>query len=458
LPGLTRQSSFKLAISLRVDARIKSRHDNKTRSGRYGKASPALIGLLALLWGCGEDNTYVAPPPPAVSVSQPVRQTVTDYIEVSGNTQASNSVDLVARVEGYLQSVNFTDGSFVKKGDLLFVIEPQPYEAQVRLQQATVAQQQATLTQATAEYARQQRLIRQNATSQAQLENWQAQQGAAQAAVQEANANLEIAKINLGYTRIVAPFDGRMGRHLVDPGNLVGAGSPTQLATIEQLAPIYVYFNVDETDILRVRANMLAAGQTVATMGPMTLGVGLQNETGYPHEATLDFIDSNIDQSTGTLQVRGSIANKDYVFLPGMFVRVRVPVGTTPNALLVPDRALGIDQRGHYLLLVDGNDDVEQRAVQIGALVGDMRVITQGLEAGDRVVVGGIQRAIPGNKVEPKEVALTRPDAAPPEAPSAPPQGTSQSPPQSAPASATAPATDDSGAAEGDASQSPAQR
>jgi RND family efflux transporter MFP subunit len=387
----------------------------------------ALIGPLALLpvllWGCGEENTYVPPPPPTVSVSQPVRQTVTDTIEVAGNTQASNTVNLVARVEGYLQSVNFTDGSFVKKGDLLFVIEPEPYQAQVQLQEATVAQQQATLTQATEEYARQQRLIKQNATSQSEVESWQAQQGTAQAAVDEANANLEIARINLGYTQVVAPFDGRMGRHLVDPGNLVGAGAPTQLATIEQLAPIYVYFNVDEADVLRVRAGMREAGQTVATMRPVKLGVGLQNETGYPHEATLDFIDSDIDQSTGTLQVRGSIANQDYFFLPGMFVRVRVPVGTIANALLVPDRALGIDQRGHYLLLVDGDDEVEQRPVQIGALVGDMRVITAGLAAEDRVVVDGIQRAIPGNKVEPKQVALTPPDAPPADQPTAPSAG-----------------------------------
>jgi RND family efflux transporter MFP subunit len=320
----------------------------------------------------------------------------------------------------------------------LFVIEPQPYEAQVQLQEAMVAQQQATLTQANEEYARQQRLIKQNATSQSELENWQAQQGTAQAAVDEANANLEIAKINLGYTRIVAPFDGRMGRHLVDPGNLVGAGSPTQLATIEQLAPIYVYFNVDESDVLRVRAGMHAAGQTVATMWPVTLGVGLQNETGYPHEATLDFIDSNVDQSTGTLQVRSSIANEDYVFLPGMFVRVRVPVGTIPDALLVPDRALGIDQRGHYLLLVDRNDEVEQRTVQIGALVGDLRVIAQGLGAEEWVVVDGIQRAIPGNKVAPNKVALTPPQST--AGGSAPPTAdASQSPPAEAGADGAVP-------------------
>jgi membrane fusion protein, multidrug efflux system len=396
-----------------------------------------LIGLLVLLGGCGEENTYVAPPPPVVSVSQPVRQTVTDYIEVSGNTQASNSVNLVARVEGYLDSVDFADGTFVKKGDLLFVIEPEPYEAQVELEEATVAQQQATLTQASEEYARQQRLIRQNATSQAQVENWRAQQETAQAAVAEASANLEIAEINLGYTRVVAPFDGRMGRHLVDPGNLVGAGSPTQLATIEQLAPIYVYFNVDEVDVLRVRASMRAAGRTVADLGPVTLGVGLQNEAGYPHEASLDFIDSDVDQSTGTLQVRGSIPNQDYVFLPGMFVRVRVPVGTTPDALLVPDRALGIDQRGHYLLLVDANDEVEQRPVQIGALVGDLRVITQGLGASDRVVVEGLQRAIPGNKVQPKEAPLT-----PPDQPPAPPASSPESAPTPANAAGADPAVD----------------
>jgi RND family efflux transporter MFP subunit len=196
---------------------------------------------------------------------------------------------------------------------------------------------------------------------------------------------------------------------------------------------------------------MRAAGQTLASMGPVTLGVGLQNETGYPHEATLDFIDSDIDQSTGTLQVRGSIANQDYVFLPGMFVRVRVPVGTIQDALLVPDRALGIDQRGHYLLLVDQNDEVEQRPVQIGALVGDLRVITQGLAAEDWVVVDGIQRAIAGNKVAAQKVALTPPASAPADGPSTTP---SEPTPESA---ATTPATDARDGAAGDAPQSPAQ-
>jgi membrane fusion protein, multidrug efflux system len=371
--------------------------------------------VLALLLGaCGEENTYVAPPPPSVTVAKPVQKTVTDTIELTGNTQSSNSVNLVARVAGYLQSVNFQDGAFVKQGDLLFVIEPEPYEADVQVAQATVEQQQATLTQATSEYERQQRLAKQNATSQSQVENWQAQSGAAKAAVDEAQGNLEIAQINLGYTKITAPFDGRMGRHLVDPGNLVGAGEATQLATIDQLAPIYVYFNVDEQDVLRLRAGLRAAGKTLADVEPVKLGVGLQNETGYPHEATLDFVASDLDQGTGTLQARGTIENKDYAFLPGMFVRIQVPVGTTDDALLVPDRALGIDQRGHYLLVVGEDDTVEQRPVEIGALHDGLRAITKGLGADDRVVVDGLQRAIPGSKVAPQEAAP--PAASPPSA------------------------------------------
>jgi membrane fusion protein, multidrug efflux system len=376
---------------------------------RGSLAGSALLALL--LAGCGEENTYVPPPPPSVTVGKPVQQTVTDTIQLTGNTQSSNTVNLVARVAGYLQSVNFEDGSFVKKGDLLFVIEPEPYEANVQLAKATVEQQQATLTQATSEYERQQRLIKQKATSQSEVESWQAQREAAQAAVDEANANLKIAQINLGYTRIVAPFDGRIGAHLVDPGNLVGAGQPTQLATIDQLAPIYVYFNVDEQDVLRLRAGLRAAGKTLADVQPVKLGVALQNETGYPHEATLDFVASDVDQSTGTLQARGVIENKDYTFLPGLFVRVQVPVGTTANALLVPDRALGIDQRGHYLLVVGKDDVVEQRPVEIGALQdGGLRVITQGLSVDDQVVVDGLQRAIPGSKVAPREA---QPAAAP---------------------------------------------
>jgi RND family efflux transporter MFP subunit len=390
-----------------------------------GAAVPALLALL--LAGCGQDNTYVPPPPPGVTVSRPVQQTVTDTIELTGNTQSSNTVNLVARVTGYLQSVNFKDGAIVKKGDLLFVIEPEQYQASVQLAEATVEQQQATLTQATSEYERQQRLIKQKATSESDVENWQAQRNAAQAAVNQANANLELARINLGYTRIVAPFDGRVGRRQVDPGNLVGAGTPTQLATIDQLAPIYVYFNVDEQAVLRLRAALRAKGKTLKDVEPVKLGIGLQNETGYPHEATLDFVATDVDQSTGTLQARAVIPNKDYVFLPGLFVRVQIPVGTTENALLVPDRAIGVDQRGQYLLVVGPGDVVVQRTVQTSALNDGMRVIAQGLSAEDRVVIDGLQRAIPGSKVTPREAATAAPAPAKPAGEAASTDGASSS-------------------------------
>jgi membrane fusion protein, multidrug efflux system len=398
------------------------------RPGAGRLALPVL--LAALLAGCGQDNTYVPPPPPSVTVSRPVQQTVTNTIELTGNTQSSNSVNLVARVAGYLQSVNFKDGSVVKKGDLLFVIEPEPYQANVELAEATVEQRQATLTQATSEYERQQRLIKQKATSESDVENWQAQAEGGKAGVDEANANLELARINLGYTRVVAPFDGRIGRRQVDAGNLVGPGATTQLATIDQLAPIYVYFNVDEQDVLRLRASLRAAGKTLKDVEPVKLGIGLQNETGYPHEATLDFVASDVDQGTGTLQARGVIANQDYVFLPGLFVRVQVPVGKTDKALLVPDRALGVDQRGHYLLVLDQADVVEQRLVQIGALNDGLRVIEHGLSADDRVVVDGLQLAIPGSKVAPHEAApvAAAPAAATP-APAAPNPAPAAAPP-----------------------------
>ncbi len=216
----------------------------------------------------------------------------------------------------------------------------------------------------------------------------------------------------------------------------MGAGAPTQLATIEQLAPVYVYFNVNEQDVLRIRASLRAAGKTLASVEPVKLDVGLQNETGYPHEATLDFVASDVDQSTGTLQARGSIPNKDYVFLPGLFVRVRVPVGTIDNALLVADRALGIDQRGSYALVVNQQDVVEQRPVQIGALIDSMRVVAQGVSADDWVVVGGIQRAIPGSKVAPQRVEQA------PAAPASPPEAaaSTDTTPTATPAGARPPA------------------
>jgi multidrug efflux system membrane fusion protein len=366
-----------------------------------------------LLAGCGDDrNRYVPPPPPAVTVTHPVVKAVTHYLDLTGSASAAATVDLVARVPGYLQSVDFKDGTVVKQGDLLFVIEPAPYEANLQLAEATLAQQQAQLSRASSEYARQTRLVKQSASSQADLEKWLSERNSAAAAVDEAKANIEIAKLNLGYTRVTAPFTGRIGRHLVDVGNLVGTPSPTKLATLEEIEPIYVYFNVDEPTVLRIRTLIRARGLGPSDLHKVPVFVGLQTEQGYPHEGRLDFIDTGIDPSTGTLQVRAALPNQDRALLPGMFVRVHVPVGEDPRALLVSNRVLGVDQQGSYLLVVNADDVVEQRVVETGALVDGMRVIRKGVAPGDWVVVDGLQRATPGTKV-----AVTRKETPAAEAP-----------------------------------------
>ena len=359
----------------------------------------ALVVVLFFA-GCGEgSNKYQPPPPPSVTVAHPVVRPVTNFLNLTGSASAVATVDLVARVPGYLEKVAFKDGNIVDKGDLLFVIEPSSYEANLRLAEATLAQQQAQLTRASSEYARQTRLVKQNAGSQANVEKWLAERNSAAAAVNQAKANIQIAKINLGYTKVMAPFTGRIGRHLVDVGNLVGTPSPTKLATIEQIEPIYVYFNVDEPTVLRMRAIARARGIGPADVSMIPVYVGLQNEKGFPHEGKLDFVDTGIDPSTGTLQVRAVLPNSDRALLPGAFVRVHVPVDRNEKALVVSNRALGVDQAGPYVLLVNADDVVEQRAVETGALVEEMRVITKGLEVTDRVIVEGLQRAVPGTKV-----------------------------------------------------------
>lgn len=376
-------------------------------NGRIKMRTPQIVAaallLSALVPACKEENAYQAPPPPTVTVSPPVREKVTNYLEVTGNTAAYNAVDLVARVEGYLTSVNFEDGSYVEQGKLLFVIEQQPYIAQVKLYDASIAQEKAQLLNAQTEFDRQKRMLQQNATSQASVDKWRAQRDESAAALEEARANAEIARINLGYTKVVAPFSGRIGRHLVDPGNIVGAGQPTKLATLEQLEPIYAYFTVNERDLLRVRKWARERGIAPGSVANVPVFVGLQDETGYPRQGTLDFVASGLDTKTGTIQVRGIFPNKDRTLLPGLFVRLRVPLGEAEPGLLVPDSAVSLDQVGQYVLVVGNDNIVQQRRVKTGALVNGLRVITEGVTDDDLVVIDGLQFATPGSKVTTKQ-------------------------------------------------------
>jgi RND family efflux transporter MFP subunit len=361
----------------------------------------ACIAAAALVSACGQDNRYVEPPPPQVKVALPVEQEVTRYLETTGNTAAVNSTNLVARVQGFLAEIHYRDGDFVKQGTSLFTIEPEPYKLKLEQAKAAEAAALATLKQTEAEYERQAELASRAVASKASLDNATANRDSAQAKLKQAQVDTAQAAINLGYTDVKAPFDGIVTARAVSVGELVGANGPTQLATIVATDPIYVNFTVSEQDVLRLRERIRQLGLTPADLKKVPVEVGLQTDAGYPYKGTLDYGAPSVSQTTGTLAVRAILANPDRVLLPGYFVRVRI-ADEQRNALLIPDAALGSDQGGRYVLVVDKNNVVEQRKVTIGPAMGDLRVIDSGLAPDDRVVVAGILRAIPGQKVEPQ--------------------------------------------------------
>jgi RND family efflux transporter MFP subunit len=364
---------------------------------RIVSVASAAIALTAC-----EQNTFVPPPPPKVEVAVPAQKNITRFIDATGNTSAVKSVDLVARVQGFLQAINYKDGSFVKEGTTLFIIEPDTYKLKLEQAQAAEVGAQATLKQAEADFKRQTDLVQRQAVSQSTLDTSTATRDNAQSGLQQAQANTKLAQINYGYTNVAAPFDGVVTAHLVSVGELVGVSSPTQLAQIVALDPIYVNFNVNEQDVLKVREEARRRGMTVEELRKLPIEVALQTDTGFPHKGNLDYVSPTLNQSTGTIAVRGILNNPDRVLLPGFFVRVRVPFEQQQNALLVPDAALGADQGGRYVLVVNSENVVEQRKVTTGPLDGELRVIEAGLKPDDKVVIGGLLKAIPGQKVDPQ--------------------------------------------------------
>jgi RND family efflux transporter MFP subunit len=372
----------------------------RLRAGAALRAASVASAAIALT-AC-EQNTFVPPPPPKVEVAVPAQKNITRFIDATGNTAAVKSVDLVARVQGFLQSINYKDGTFVKEGTTLFTIEPESYKIKVEQAQAAEVGAQATLKQAEADFRRQTDLVQRQAVSQSTLDTSTSNRDNAQSGLQQAQANTKLAQINYGYTNVTAPFDGVVSAHLVSVGELVGVASPTQLATIVSLDPIWVNFNVNEQDVLRVREEARRRGMTIDELRKLPIEVALQTDTGFPHKGTLDYVSPTLNQSTGTIAVRGILNNPDRVLLPGFFVRVRVPFDQQQNALLVPDAALGADQGGRYVLVVNSENVVEQRKVTTGPLDGELRVIETGLKPDDKVVIGGLLKAIPGQKVDPQ--------------------------------------------------------
>ena len=367
------------------------------------------LAFALTLTACGEKNTFVPPPPPKIEVAQPLKKTVTRYLEVTGNTAAVNTTTLVARVQGFIQAIKYNDGDPVKAGDVLFVIEQKPYQLSLEQAEAGQSSAQADTKKAEADYKRQVDLAAKNIASQATLDQSTAAKDAAIAKQTQSEVDIEQAKLNLSYTEVKAPFDGIVTARDVSLGQLVGAGSPTTLATIVQLDPIYVNFAVSETDVQDIRSSMRAQGLTRDDLKKIPVEVGLQSEQGYPHRGTLDYAAPTITAATGTLLVRGVLPNENRSLLPGYFVRVRVPRAEQPNMLLVPDRVVGSDQSGRYVLVANKDNELEQRKVVLGQQVGDLRVIDKGLEPDDRVVISGLMSVIPGQKIDPVAKTIAPP-------------------------------------------------
>lgn len=366
-------------------------------------ASCAAASVAILSAGCGQENAYVAPPPPRVAVTQPLRETFTETLEFTGNTAATETVELRARIPGYLDKVLFRDGQHVKKGDLLFVIEQAPYELAVRQAQGDLARAEASRAEATATAQRVLQAAKSGAVSRQQADEAVARQQVAEAQAFALKAALDKAKVDLSYTEVRAPFDGRIERRLKDPGNLVGAGEDTVITSINHIDPIYVYFSINELDLLRILGDRPRnqSAREVQDRRTQPLYMALANEDDFPHEGIFDFAAITLDSSTGTLLMRGLFPNGDARILPGLFARIRAPIREIPDALLVPERALGVDQSGRYVLVVKEDGEVEQRTVQVGGKRGDLRMIERGLSSNDRIIVDGIQRARPGAKVDP---------------------------------------------------------
>jgi RND family efflux transporter MFP subunit len=373
----------------------------------YLLLAAALAALLVS--GCARNvaaQQQAALPPPQVTVAAAVSRKVTEFDEFTGRFEAVERVEVRPRVSGYISSVNFTDGNEVKKGDVLFIIDPRPYVAERDKARAQLAQARSQLALAKSERERATKLLGQHAISQEEFDTRTAGNEQAQANVEATQAALDSAALNLEFTRVTAPIAGRIGRALVTSGNYVASGL-TPLTTLVSLDPIYVTFDGDEQAYLRysklARASAHGASQETVR-NPVV--VGLADESGYPHQGALVFLDNALDPATGTIHSRALLDNHERLFTPGLFARIRLLDRAQHDAVLVNDSAIGTDQTVRYVLVVGAGNKVEYRPVRLGPVIDGLRVVQSGLTAGESVVVNGLQRVRPGAQVQPQRVAM----------------------------------------------------
>lgn len=378
----------------------------KTKRVSYERIGRIASGLIALscLAGCAQAPAEMpAAPPLKVKVSHPVERAVTDYADFTGRTMAVESVKLRARVWGHLEKINFAEGADVQKGTVLFVIDQRTYKAALARADAEVAQSEARHKRLLGVQKRAEALSKKMAISTEDYEKIVGDLAEAEALVKNASASREVARLNLEFTEIKAPISGHISRAMVTVGNMVESGETggTVLTTIMSTDPMYVYFDVDDQTWVRVRAQFRKS-----KLETPTVHLGLTNEKGYPHPGKLDFVDNQIDAGTGTLRMRGVFPNKDRLLTPGLFVRVRVSLGGSHDALLVVDRAIDTDQGQKVLYVVNRDNVVEKRLVKLGGLHDGLREIESGVKGKEQVVIEGIQRVRAGAPVTPDLVPM----------------------------------------------------
>ncbi len=381
----------------------------------------AAVGMAASA-GCGRRPPQAAAQEaPTLPVSKPAQREVTDYVDFTGRTDAVKAVDIRPRVTGYLLQMPFKEGSEVKTGDLLFEIDPGPYQAQLQQAQSQVTLNEAQLKLAKTTYERAQVLMKTKAISQQEFDQNEASVEEAQARIEASKASLDLYKLNLAFAKVTSPIDGQVSRYYLTNGNLVNQDQ-TLLTTVVSLDPMYVYFDMDEPTLLRIRFAINSGAIKIVSDAKFPVQMGLQGEEGFPHEGNVDFVNNQVNSATGSIAVRGVFENAKpeggaRLLSPGMFVRVRLPIGEPHAALLVIDRAIASDQGLKFVYVVDADHKVQYRRVTIGALQQDgLREITKGLQADDWVLVGGLQQVRPQLEIqsEPRPMPTLDQPAVPP--------------------------------------------